>query len=702
MIEEHFDVAFVSQMALREKQVQQSYRPIIAVHKWFARRPGTLFRGLLLAEFGSKPVSEAFCDSNQFAGIRIADPFIGGGTPLIEANRLGCDVVGFDINPMAYWVVRQELEHLHLGHYRAEAQRVTAALRRELGHLYMTRCLLCGGAAQVKYFLWVKQQTCPRCTTVFDLWPSLLLAKNTRHTSYMVVCRECGHLNSRTDCQNLGNCEQCCRPLSLNGNASRGRAVCPVCRHVSAYPGDAVPEHRLFALEYHCNSCRSTHKGRFFKAPDHHDIENVKEAEHRARKMRFRFVPDDVIPAGDETNRLIRWGYRKYRDMFNARQLVGLELSCRQILRVREERVRNALATNLSDLLRYQNMLCRYDTMALKSLDVFSVHGFPVSLIQCESNLLGMQGPKGTSIGSGGWDNVISKYSKAKEYCDNPFETVRDGKRKRVVFTPGEWIGDSRNGVVERDIDIRCADSAIESIGKNSLDAAITDPPYFGNVQYAELMDFCYVWLRQLVSDDTGAFRQLLTRRLNELTGNVTEGRGLAHFTAGLSDVFRSTAKALKPKAPLVFTFHHNSLDAYAPVGVAILDSALTCTASLPCPAEMSGSIHINGTKSSIVDTVFVCRKQVSPRMFADPESHLVEALNQDIRHLKEAGHLATDGDVKCLLNGHLIRLCIHAMQPGWNPKLQAEEKLGLVMQRMMTIASAEAVREAITRNPGI
>ena len=43
MIEKHFDVAFIGDMALREKQVQQIYRPIIAVHKWFARRPGTAF-----------------------------------------------------------------------------------------------------------------------------------------------------------------------------------------------------------------------------------------------------------------------------------------------------------------------------------------------------------------------------------------------------------------------------------------------------------------------------------------------------------------------------------------------------------------------------------------------------------------------------------------------------------------------------------
>src|SRR5438270_13571564 len=97
-IEKNFDIAFVSQLALREKQIQQNYRPIIAVHKWFARRPGTLFRALLLAEFSSGPLPQRFFRANSLSGIRVADPFMGGGTPLCEANRLGCDVVGFDIN----------------------------------------------------------------------------------------------------------------------------------------------------------------------------------------------------------------------------------------------------------------------------------------------------------------------------------------------------------------------------------------------------------------------------------------------------------------------------------------------------------------------------------------------------------------------------------------------------------------------------
>lgn len=133
-IENHFDIPFIANLALREKQIQQNYRPIIAVHKWFARRPGTLFRGLLPAEFQGKPLHEAFYESNSLSGRTVADPFMGGGTPLIEANRTGCDVVGFDINPMAYWIVKQEIEHLDLGAYMYGAQALREKLAGEIDH----------------------------------------------------------------------------------------------------------------------------------------------------------------------------------------------------------------------------------------------------------------------------------------------------------------------------------------------------------------------------------------------------------------------------------------------------------------------------------------------------------------------------------------------------------------------------------------
>jgi len=51
MIERHFQIPFVARLALAEKQIQQNYRPLIAVHKWFARRPGTLFRRIFFLSF---------------------------------------------------------------------------------------------------------------------------------------------------------------------------------------------------------------------------------------------------------------------------------------------------------------------------------------------------------------------------------------------------------------------------------------------------------------------------------------------------------------------------------------------------------------------------------------------------------------------------------------------------------------------------
>ena len=120
-----------------------------------------------------------------------------------------------------------------------------------------------------------------------------------------------------------------------------------------------------------------------------------------------------------------------------------------------------------------------------------------------------------------------------------------------------------------------------------SLDAVFTDPPYFGNVQYAELMDFCYVWLRRLVAAQSSAFDKSTTRNFNELTGNVAMGRDLEHFTQGLATVFKRMGQALKPGAPMAFTYHHNTLEAYFPLAVSILDAGLTCSATLPCPAEM-------------------------------------------------------------------------------------------------------------------
>jgi adenine-specific DNA methylase len=601
---------------------------------------------------------------------------MGGGTPLIEANRVGCQVTGFDVNPMAYWIVRQELSYLDVHRYMEAAKKLRDTAARLVGDLYKTTCVHCGSTdADVKYFLWVKAQRCTSCGKEFPLFPGYLVAEDRRHPLNVILCPQCSALNEVQDRRHPGACQTCGSPLSTTGPAKRNRCRCPHCSAVNRYPvvGGDVPHHIMFAIEYYCPACRKGHSGRFFKAPDPEDFARFESARERLRSVERRYIPDEEIPAGDETTRLLRWGYKHYSDLFNERQLLGLATISHLVAHEEDDRTRHALATNLSDLLRYQNMLCRYDTMALKSLDIFSVHGFPVGLVQCESNLLGIRDPdRGAPIGSGGWLNITEKYTKAKQYCSDPFEIAYEGKRKRTVKIRGEWIGDRRSEsgrLATKRINLFSADAAQRAIAAGSVDAVFTDPPYYGNVQYAELMDFCYVWLRRLVNSEIDEFRAPTTRTMDELTVNGNLGRDLAHFTKGLSAAFRNAALALKRGSPFAFTYHHNDISAYLPVAVALLDSGLVCTASLPCPAEMGASIHINKTRSSVVDTVFVCRTTGTVRrsLLADTPAVLLKIVTRDASDLRAGGLEPSLGDLRCLAFGHLVRLAVWALREGWS-----------------------------------
>ena len=706
-IERRFDISLIASLALKEKQIQQNYRPIIGVHKWFARRPGTLFRGLLLSEFASdRRLDEAYFSAQDFAGILVADPFMGGGTPLVEANRVGCDVIGCDINPMSAWIVNEEIEHLDHKAYREAADTLVAHLQDDIGDLYVTDCPIYGdNNVPVKYFLWVKTLPCAKCTHAIDLFPGYLIADDTRHPLNVLACAACGELNEVADRGKPGCCNHCKSGLQVSGHAHRGHCACPKCGHTNKFPRSkrGPMGHRLFAIEYFNPIRKAEHKGRFFKKPDKNDLKRVAEAQRQLAALKAEYVPDDHIPAGDETTRLHRWGYEKYSQLFNDRQLLGLELSCRRIASIADKRLKHALATNLSDLLRYQNMLCRYDTMALKSLDIFSVHGFPVGLVQCESNLIGFTNGNGVNIGSGGWTNIIDKYAKAKKYCDAPFEIQHVGSRKVQVPIVGEWIGEKREGSRSRNVTIRCHSSADLNLPAGSLDAVLTDPPYFANVQYAELMDFCFTWLRKLVGAEAEGFDRRSTRAVDELTVNATEGRDLANFTEGLARVYTTMARALKPGAPLAFTYHHNRVEAYYAIGVAILDAGLTCSASLPCPAEMGGSIHIHNTASSIIDSIFVCRTngKMRRRHLITSLADLTRIVRDDIGQLRIAGVKVTAGDTRCIIFGHLTRMAVWNLRANWNASATTETKLAQLARAINTLGHYQEIIDSITSPTG-
>lgn len=435
-VERNYNETFVARLASREKQMQQSYRPVISVHKWFARRPGALFRALALAEFVDLRVDRSYARPHELAGVCL-DPFMGGGTPVFEASRLGMSVVGWDTNPMARWVVERELEDVDPDELRRVGERVAADVERKVRSLYITSCPECHADADVRYFLWLRHHVCS-CGEEHPLLADTMVVSTGlgRHPREVHLC---------PSCLTLAECPAGRRPARCRGCRARyddgivppdsvRQCACGETYRIPPQGTIETPRMRLVAVEYHCAACAATSRTtrHTFKTADERDHKLVRKAERLAAKHPSEFWPVELIPRGTETERLLRWGYNQWVDLFNARQLHGLGVLASRVNQEPEGPVKRALQTAFSDFLRYQTMLCRYDRQALKPTDVFAVHGFPVPRLSCEPALLGERG-----VGSGGYRHALAKYERAKQWCRQPYETVVDaGRLRRVDMAP--------------------------------------------------------------------------------------------------------------------------------------------------------------------------------------------------------------------------------------------------------------------------
>ena len=107
-LEHDFPIIEVSQVAEQESWRKEINRPIYHIHKWWATRLGSVFRGILLGcalPRGSN-LEKTFYQWHSFAGMTVFDPFMGSGTTIGEAHKLGCTALGRDINPVAAEAVR--------------------------------------------------------------------------------------------------------------------------------------------------------------------------------------------------------------------------------------------------------------------------------------------------------------------------------------------------------------------------------------------------------------------------------------------------------------------------------------------------------------------------------------------------------------------------------------------------------------------
>ena len=99
----------------------------------------------------------------------------------------------------------------------------------------------------------------------------------------------------------------------------------------------------------------------------------------------------------------------------------------------------------------------------------------------------------------------------------------------------------------------------------------------------------------------------------------------------------------------------------------------------------MGGSIHIHGTSSSIIDTVFVCRSSgTTPESWLfDSPDRLVEIVGEDLAQLASTGRTPAYGDTRCIVLGHLIRMAVWALREGWERSRSTADKIAAVRERI-------------------
>ena len=108
----------------------------------------------------------------------------------------------------------------------------------------------------------------------------------------------------------------------------------------------------------------------------------------------------------------------------------------------------------------------------------------------------------------------------------------------------------------------------------------------------------------------------------------------------------------------------------------------------------MGGSIHIHGTTSSIIDTVFVCRasEPAEAGWHADSPEQLAAIVSDDLAALAATGRQATPGDTRCLVFGHLSRLAVRKLRHGWNRDLSTANKIAVLADAVGAFGGAEGI----------
>jgi adenine-specific DNA methylase len=601
--------------------------------------------------------------------LTILDPTAGGGSIPFEALRLGYRVVANDLNPVATAILYATLDYPArygldlvsdierwgqrlLDHVEAEMAGVSPfsplpedeqralerhlASCRELIDLYsiehdhtgliycrLVTCPHCGGEAPLLNTFWLSKEA-------GDPWGVRVIPENgtVRFETYRIMhgrSPQGEDPNGATVNRGTGQCIHCKqaidgeeikRQAQASAKHPTPMADCPDGWQDGLYAVVAV---RLEPkLDQHGQPQRftsgarkgeiKTTKVRYFRPPNQRDLDALVEAQRRlAAKWedwdQRGLIPTEEIPPGhrrDQRDGLLRYGITHWLDMFTPRQLLGHLTLIETLNRLKPEILAElgpdrgrAVVTYLQFAIDkgidYNSRQTRWHFSRGAVVGTFGRHDFSVKWTFGE---MIFSGPN--SGAAWGLSQVLDAYQGMADLVQPIFEGTAGQPPLTILNGTGAYLPQVADG---------------------SVDLVCMDPPYYNNVQYAELSDYFYVWHRRTLRDlYPGLYHRRLTDKKMEAVANPHRDGGPAGakvtYERMMGEIFRECRRTLKDDGLFTLMFNDKSQDAWETLTRSLIDAGWVITACFPVESEGENSMHQRDLAAAASSIFLSCRKR--------------------------------------------------------------------------------------------
>ena len=634
--------------------------PFKGLHRWYSRKPLSFSRASVLASilpadidikefelllglnpgvetrlYKTPPTStiikkvQDYCE--QTWGTRtptILDAFAGGGSIPFEAARYGLNVLASDLNPVAVVTMKAAMEYpLKFGPDLQEeidkwVKWVGDEAEKRLAEFFPSL-----PGETVQNYLWAHTVICPNCQSVVPLSPNWWLYKRPekqylhkwcavkpipnpeqKRVDFELIKGKKGKATTiitdtgeeydpdttTTISRGVGKCLNC-------GNVIENNVIMQAARNKSI-------GYQLYAVAF-----KEGKSSLSFRIPTEIDFNGIEKAYQYLQEKLSDFqqnntIPVETIPEGKDLDEQIRIFCPTWGDMFNPRQLLTLVTYVEIINEAKEllqaeyepekiEAIATYLALVISCCIDKNSRLSYLQSGTGSVRRATAQHSLNLMWCYCEST------PKEL------WNLSVYGATDYSKLCD------LFGTKPHSTGLPGIEQYDPKT----IQINSASADS-LYHIPDHSVDVIITDPPYYSTIQYAELSDFFFVWMKRTLGDIfPDLFFNELTDKDREAVANPSRFRNMGEnpeklanqdYEAKMALAFGEYYRVLRPDGVMTVQFNHKDSGAWDVLAKSLIDAGFEITASWAVSTENPQNLH-QAQKNSVSSTVLlVCRKR--------------------------------------------------------------------------------------------